>query len=144
VSTITSGFHSPSGIAVDANGNVFVADATDNVIRKIAKDGSVTSFAGAAGEPGFTDGLGALAHFNQPAALAFDALGNLYVADSGNNAIRRIAPSTLVTTVVPAGSLNAPTGIAFDNAGHLLIADSGNRVIRIATATTPRRRSARH
>ncbi|HJT17289.1 MAG TPA: hypothetical protein VJ853_07870, partial [Thermoanaerobaculia bacterium] len=138
------GFHAPSGIAIDASGNVFVADATDNVIRKIAQDGTVTTYAGAAGEPGFSDGVSALAHFNQPAALAFDALGNLYVADAGNNAIRRIAPSTLVTTVVPPGTLNAPTGIAFDNDGRLLIADSGNRVLRIATSYSPRKRSVRH
>jgi sugar lactone lactonase YvrE len=144
VSTIALGFHAPSGIAVNASGNVFVADAIDNVIRRIAADGTVTAFAGAAGQAGFSDGLGALAHFNQPSALAFDALGNLYVADTANNAIRRIAPSTLVTTIVPPGALNAPAGIAFDNAGHLLIADSGNRVVRIATTAAVRRRSVVH
>ncbi|HLJ74951.1 MAG TPA: hypothetical protein VKU62_10225 [Thermoanaerobaculia bacterium] len=144
VSLIASGFHAPSAIAVGASGDVFVGDAIDNVIRRIAKDGTVTTFAGSTGQPGSSDGVGALAHFNQPSALAFDALGNLYVADTGNNAIRRIAPSTLVTTVVAPGSLNAPTGIAFDNAGRLLIADSGNRVIRIATSATTRRRSVGH
>ena len=141
-------FNAPQGIAVDANGNVFVADTDDNVIRMVASDGMVSTFAGAAGQSGFSDGLGALAQFNHPTGIAFDALGNLYVADTGNNAIRRIAPSSLVTTVVAAGILNAPAGLAFDSSGRLLIADSGNHLIRIATAVAPatpsRHRSVAH
>ncbi len=140
-----SEFHSPTGIAIDAAGNLFVADTDNHAIRKVARDGTVTTFAGTPGQPGLSDGLGVVARFNRPTALALDSLGNLYVADTGNNAIRRIAPSTLVTTVVASG-LNAPTGVAFDFSGRLLIADSGNHVIRVAVAqqSSARRRSVKH
>jgi uncharacterized repeat protein (TIGR01451 family) len=145
VTTIARDFNAPAGIAVNASGNVFVADTNNSVIKSIASDGTVTTFAGVAGQPGLTDGLGVIARFNHPTALAFDALGNLYVADTGNNAIRKIAPSTLVSTVV--SNLNAPTGLAFESAGRLLIADSGNHMIRVAVAATPppaRHRSVQH
>jgi DNA-binding beta-propeller fold protein YncE len=137
--------NAPAGIAIDSSGNLFVADTNNAVIKKMAADGTVSTFAGSAGQQGMTDGLGVLARFNHPTALAFDVLGNLYVADTGNNAIRRIAPSTLVTTVVT--GLNAPGGIAFDFSGRLLIADSGNHAIRLAVAAPPaarRRRSVQH
>jgi sugar lactone lactonase YvrE len=147
VSTVARDFNAPSGIAVDSAGNVFVADTNNNVIKKIARDGAVTTFAGVPGQPGLTDGLGVIARFNHPTALAFDAVGNLYVADTGNNAIRKIAPSTLVSTVVSPAMLNAPGGLAFDSSGRMLIADSGNHLIRIAVGAPPppaRHRSVQH
>ncbi|HEY8131100.1 MAG TPA: hypothetical protein VII12_04360 [Thermoanaerobaculia bacterium] len=145
VTTLARDFNAPAGIAINASGEVFVADTNNDVIKRIASDGNVTTFAGVAGQPGLMDGLGVITHFDHPTALAFDALGNLYVADTGNNAIRRIAPSTLVSTV--ASNLNAPTGLAFDSSGKLLIADDGNHMIRVAIPATPppaRRRSVQH
>ena len=145
VTTAARDFNAPSGIAVNASGDVFVTDTANNVIKRISSDGTVSTFAGVAGQPGQTDGLGVVAHFNHPTALAFDAVGNLYVADTGNSTIRRIAPSTLVSTV--ASNLNAPTGLTFDSSGRLLIADSGNHMIRVTVPATPppaRRRSVQH
>jgi uncharacterized protein DUF11/NHL repeat-containing protein len=147
VTSVTAAqFHGPTGIALDGEGNIYVADTESSVISRIGPDGQVQSNAGSAGLSGLADGVGAAARFNHPTALAFDHLGNLFVADTGNHAIRRIAPSHLVTTVVPNGTLNSPNGIAFDASGRLFIADTGNNVIRIATVRSApaRRRSARH
>jgi sugar lactone lactonase YvrE len=144
---LSARFNAPAGIAVDGAGNVFVADTGNNMIRKLSADGTVSTFAGVM-SAGLADGVGAGARFNQPTALAFDALGNLWVADTGNNAIRRIAPSSLVTTVVSDG-LAAPSGIAFDSNGTLYIADRDHHVIRVAVPAAPappqqRRRAVRH
>jgi sugar lactone lactonase YvrE len=145
-SVSASQLHGPTGIALDGQGNIYVADTESNVIRRIGTDGQVESFAGFLGSSGLADGVGAAARFNHPTALAFDHLGNLFVADTGNHAIRRIAPSHFVTTVVGGGILNSPNGIAFDGSGRLFIADTGNNVIRLATARSApaRRRSAHH
>jgi hypothetical protein len=159
----TASFDGPTGVAVDAGGNVFVADTDNDLIRRIGTDGVVSTVAGAPGAAGFVDGVGSAARFNHPTALAFDSLGNLFVADTGNHAIRRVAPSHLVTTLIGSGTpghrngvgttamLSSPGGIAFDPSGLLYIADTGNNVIRVATTTPPapsqslpRRRAARH
>jgi sugar lactone lactonase YvrE len=156
-------FNGPTGVALDANGNIFVSDTENDVIRRIGTDGFVTTVAGAPGAAGFIDGAGAAARFNRPTSLAFDLLGNLYVADTGNHAIRRIAPSHLVSTLIGTGvaghkngagttaMLSSPTGLAFDASGLLYIADTGNNVIRVATTTPPapsapipRRRAVTH
>ena len=82
-----SRFSDPFGLAVDPQGLVYVADGGDgNRIRRIDRNGLVSTFAG--GREGFTDGVGALAAFHTPSAIAFDRFGNLYVADTGNHAIR--------------------------------------------------------
>jgi sugar lactone lactonase YvrE len=137
-------FYVPSGIAVDAAGNVFVADMGNNMIRKITPAGVVSTFAGN-GVAGYTNGTGTLALFNSPAGLAFDAAGNLYVADSGNNLIRMITPAGVVTTVVGsraagyvngtgiATALNKPNSIAFDAAGIMYVTEPSNNVIRKIT-----------
>jgi sugar lactone lactonase YvrE len=93
-------FAAPRGLAVDHGGNVFVADADNDTIRRITPDGTVTTFAGKTGEAGLVDGRGSAARFKQPRALAVDDDGNLFVADTGNAAIREISPSGDVRTVV--------------------------------------------
>src|SRR5581483_4947440 len=134
-------FADPFGIAIDSKGNIFVADAgNNNLIRKIAADGQVSTFAG--GGEGFKDGQGANASFNTPSALAIDSKDNLYVADTGNNAIRKISPTGVVETLAGDGNVgykdgqgksaefNAPVGIAVDREGNVYVADSYNDRIR--------------
>jgi sugar lactone lactonase YvrE len=136
-------FNLPSGIAVDANGNVFVADTTNNLIRKITPAGGVTTLAGTAGVAGFDDGVGGAALFNRPEGLAIDAGGNLYVADTGNSVIRKVSAGGTVSTfaglptvagledgVGTFALLNQPRSLALDSAGNLYVADTGNAAIR--------------
>ena len=138
-------FNTPSGIAVDDSGNVFVADTGNHVIRKITPAGAVTTFAGTAGSSGSANGTGTAARFNAPSGIAADGTGTLYVADSGNNAVRRITSAGIVSTVAggTAGAANGtgagatfqdPSGIAVDAEGlNVYVADSGNHVIRRGT-----------
>ncbi|RZJ10185.1 MAG: hypothetical protein EOP39_09380 [Rubrivivax sp.] len=124
-------------LVIDAADNVYFTDSS-NAIRKMTPDGDVGPAAGAPFSSGFADDLGAFARFNQPSGLAFDARGNLYVADTGNNAIRRITPDSQVTTVIgdPAsvsavlqpglnGRINAPTALAVTAAGRLVFLSEG-------------------
>ncbi|HZX78275.1 hypothetical protein [Lysobacter sp.] len=92
-------FHDPRGLAADSTGNVFVADGHHNVIRRIAPNGEVTTLAGAPGEQGFADGRGGTARFNSPRALAMDARGRLWVADTYNQAIRTVTSDGRVETL---------------------------------------------
>ncbi len=92
-------FSRPAGIAVDRDGTVFVADAGNHDIRRIAPDGRVTTLAGCAGEPGSADGLGPDARFRRPMGLALAEDGTLFVADTGNGLIRRIARDGTVATI---------------------------------------------
>ena len=137
----SSRFSDPYGIAIDPRGTVYVADGGDaNRIRTIGLDGAVATLAG--GSEGFTDGQGAAAAFNTPSALALDHEGNLYVADTGNHAIRKVSPGGSVTTIAGNGSpgaldgvgraaqFNGPVGIAVDAAGIVYVADTYNDRIR--------------
>lgn len=139
-------FNNPQGVAVDSVGNVYVADTNNHVIRKITAAGNVTTFAGAAGQSGSTDGTGAAARFNGPDAIAIDSTGNLYVADFNNSTIRKITAAGSVTTVAglagqsgtadgtgAAARFNQSYGIAVDTAGNILVADTYNRSIRRIT-----------
>src|SRR6202043_3983058 len=90
-------FNFPDGVAVDSTGNVYVADTNNSTIRKITPAGVVTTLAGSAGNAAYVDGAGSAARFNFPSGAAVDNTGNVYVADTGNNIIRKITPAGLVT-----------------------------------------------
>ncbi|MFN8556905.1 MAG: hypothetical protein U0531_05990 [Dehalococcoidia bacterium] len=136
-------FNTPTGIAIDGAGVLYVADAGNDLIRTITPDGNVTTLAG--GARGFTDGQAGAARFNLPVALALDPSGALYVVDQGNDIIRRVGPDGAVTTVIGSGErgyadgarrsaqFNAPSGIALDGAGNLYIVDQGNDLVRKVT-----------
>lgn len=134
-------FNVPTGLVADAAGNIYVADGGNSIIRKIAPDGTVSTFAGNKSIAGAIDGKGIDASFKSPNGLTIDVLGNIYVADTGNNLIRRITPDGVVTTVAgsSSGKVNdigkkakffAPLGVAVDALGNLFIADQGNNIIR--------------
>jgi sugar lactone lactonase YvrE len=139
-------FRNPRGVAVDAAGNVYVADMSNYCIRKITPDGGVTTLAGKTGEPGNADGVGSNAQFCNPYAVVADAVGNVYVADGANNTIRKVTPKGTVITVAGlpgyAGNIDGnadaarfsnPEGLALDAAGNVYVADSGNNAIRKLT-----------
>jgi mucin-19 len=116
---IAAQFSGPRGIVVDANGIVYVADYSNNKIRKITTDGVVTTIAGAGTNNVSTDGIGAAAAFRSPAGLTCDGMGNLYVADAGSSLIRKVAVDVnpnanpySVSPALPAGlTLNTQTGV---------------------------------
>ena len=141
---VLASFSAPWGIALDSSGNVYVADSGSHIIRKITSTGLVSTFAGTAGVPGHANGQGTAASFNTPTALAVDGSGNLYVCDTGNNTIRMITPTGLVST--PAGtagvqghadgtgaaaSFYTPQGIAVDAAGNVFVMDTFNQTLRL-------------
>jgi sugar lactone lactonase YvrE len=136
----------PVAIARDHSGNLFVADASANVIRMVTTGGAVSIFAGTTGNAGSTDGAGSAARFNQPGGLALDATGNLFVADTGNATIRKITSSGVVTTLAGdatargnvdgtgnAARFNHPIGLAIDSAGNLYVADTFTDTVRKIT-----------
>ena len=135
-------FNSPFGVTVDTSGNIFIVDFENNRIRKIAPDGVVSTLAGS-GKAGFADGTGANASFYAPNDITSDTSGNLFVADSYNQRIRKIVISTgVVTTIAGNGvygyvdgagisaSFKNPYGIGIDRSGNLFIADTDNHRIR--------------
>jgi hypothetical protein len=141
-------FSSPAAVARDLLGNLYVADAMNHTIRKITAAGAVTTLAGSAGQAGTSDGSGNAARFNNPTGIDVDASGNLYVADSTNNLIRKVSSTGVVTTVAGLAGVsgstdgegnvalfNQPSGVAVDNtggvhSGSVYIADTGNSTIR--------------
>ena len=136
-------FSYPEGIAVDASGVIYVADAGNNTVRRITPDGAVTTLAGTAGTAGSTDGMGGAAQFRLPTSVAVDSEGNVLVADFANQTIRKITPAGLVTTLggtpgetgTANGSGSAarfynPEGLAVDREGSLYVADTYNHAIR--------------
>jgi hypothetical protein len=145
----------PQGVAVNAKGDIFIADTYNNVIREVSQ-GFISTYAGD-GFAGYRgdNGPAARAQLSSPTGLAFDALGNLYIADSGNSVIRRVSMSGVITTVAgnvaadrssgglggfsgdggpaTAARLHSPQGVALDQAGDLFIADTFNNALREVT-----------
>ncbi|MDO3625535.1 NHL repeat-containing protein [Mucilaginibacter sp. BT774] len=137
-------FAAPNGLAIDASGNFYVADQANNMIRKITPDGTVSTLAGN-GTAGFRNGTGADVMFNNPTGVAVDALGNVFVADFGNNVIRKVTSAGAVTTYAGNGTVgfadgvdslatfNGPDGIVVDRAGNVFVSDNHNVIRKIGT-----------
>ncbi|MDB6111259.1 MAG: Immunoglobulin I-set domain protein [Pedosphaera sp.] len=151
-------FNYPVGVAVDRATNLYVADWANSTIRMINPTGFVSTIAGSAGNPGYVNATGRVARFHLPEHLALDNAGNIYVADTYNNAIRKLAPvgtNWVVSTLAGAGPGNfgsldgigagarffGPKGIAFDGVGSFYVADTSNNIVRRVTTggvvTTP-------
>jgi len=127
-------FNDPSGAAVDSAGNVYVADTYNHTIRKITPAGVVSTLAGLAGSQGSADGTGNAARFSNPYGVAVDSAGNVYVADTSNNTIRKITPAGAVSTLAGlAAQFNLPFGVAVDSVGNVYVADRNNHTIRKIT-----------
>lgn len=137
----SASFKFPYGVARDAAGNLYVADAFNHRIRRITADGTVTTYAGS-GLEGNANGSASAASFSYPFGVAVDGSGVVYVADWGNHSIRRIAADGQVSTLAGSGSsgasngsgaaasFNGPFGVAVDGAGSVYVADTNNNLIR--------------
>ena len=139
------GLQGPRGVAVDGSGSVYVADTGDNRIRKISPSGIITTVVGN-GTPGYSGdgGQATSAQLSAPASVFVDAAGNLYIADSGNNRVRRVSSAGTITTVAGSGppgysgdggpatsaQLNTPLSVLVDGIGNLYVGDSGNSRVR--------------
>lgn len=136
-------FSSPSGLALDLQGNLYIADSNNNRIRKLSADGKTLSTIAGSAQQGFQDGSALDSRFFSPRDLVFNAQGELYVSDGFNHAIRKLsADGKTLTTVVGNGEpgnregkgsaarLSEPVGLALDAGGTLFIADSGNNQIK--------------
>lgn len=139
-------FKQPLGLALDGGGNVLVADYENHAIRQVTPAGVVTTVAGLAGTAGTDNATGTAARFNFPVGLTVDPAGNIFVADSANHVIRRIAAGGVVTTFAgtmgtagsadgtgPAAKFNTPYRLAFDLSGNLFVSDTFNHTIRKIT-----------
>ncbi len=136
-------FHSPSGAVIDADGGLLIADQSNDSIRKVTLAGVVSTYAGASGLEGSTDGAAAAARFSAPVFIAKDSAGNLFVGDAGNHAVRKLSTAKVVTTIAgnpdAAGATNtqgvfsSPYGTTIDPSGNIFVADYGNHTIRKIT-----------
>jgi sugar lactone lactonase YvrE len=145
-------FDYPEGVAVDSAGNVYVADTGNSAIRQLTLVGTnwtVTTLAGVGGTPGASNGIGSSARFSSPYGIAVNHSGTVYIADSGNDAIRTLIPagansmvSTLAGLLGTSGTndgtgngarFNYPEGISVDSTGNLYVSDTSNVRIRKVT-----------
>lgn len=144
----TGTFASFSGLrsfAFGPDGNIYAADGSHHVIRKITPQGVATTFVGSPTVSGFADGTGSAALFNQPQGVAFDTQGNLYVAETGSPRIRKVTPAGVVSTLAGSGvsgfadgtgtaaQFNLPLGLVVDAQGNVYVADTLNDRIRKIT-----------
>ena len=138
-------FFHPTGLAADAGGNLYLADTGNDTIR-VYSGGSVATLAGSPQVSGSLDATGTAARFNAPTALAVGSDGTVYIADTGNNTIRKITSGGVVTTLAGtagqtgstdgtggAARFNAPAGIAVDGSGNVYVGDTGNGAVRKVT-----------
>lgn len=136
----------PTGVAIDSNGSIFVADFPNHTIRQVMPDGTMKDFAGERGTTGSANGVGTVARFSNPADVAIGPDHALYVADCDNHLIRKITPARVVSTFAgqagegghvdgPAthAKFRFPTGLAVDHAGNVYVADIANHVVRKIT-----------
>lgn len=139
-------FQAPYGIAFDRADTAYVTDVSANTLRKMTPDGTVTTLAGAAGVTGSADGTGTAAGFNLPVGIAIDGEGTIYIADFGNNTIRKVTGEGVVTTLAGAAGKSghvdgtgadarfaAPVGVAVDERGNVYVLDLGNSSVRKIT-----------
>lgn len=146
---VNAKINQPVGLAMDVQGNLYIAEAGNSRIRKIDTNGIISTFAGSANAGYSGDGGYAVdAEINAPWGLVIDNAGNLYFAESVNNIIRKVRPSGIISTYAGTGSagysgdgasprdatLNGPAGLAFDSAGVLYVADWYNNIIRTISA----------
>jgi len=138
---VAASFTGPYAVAIDSIGNVYVIDTGNHMIRKINAGGVVTTLAGSTAA-GFADGTGTNASFFEPYGIAVDSNGYVYVADAGNNMIRKITPGGVVTTfagstapgnangIGTSATFHEPYGIAVDSNGTFYVTDYRNNLIR--------------
>jgi sugar lactone lactonase YvrE len=153
---VTAQFNNPQGVAIDFQGNIYVADTGNSLIRIITSDGNINLFAGnvAFGQPtyGWTGdgGLAIGAQLQLPVGIAVDGAGNLYIADSANNAIRKVTTDGNINTiaglgptapgfsgdaaVATAANLDGPLDVAVDSNNNVYIADTNNANVRKITS----------
>ncbi len=139
-------FSTPRGFAQDSNGDIYVADFGNSIIRKITPQGVVTTFAGASGQTGTTDGTGTNARFANPTSITMSA-GDFYIVDASNHRIRKMTPAGVVTTLAgstqgyndaigTSAQFNRPRDIVADNQGNLFVTELTNPRIRKIVIST--------